>query len=197
MLRSTVVAILLALSVATSSPAHEIVEVSPILYWKVCEGDPSGSKDDGSLKELFRGWMPPAHGYGNPVRHSQDLQDIPGEQTKQPHGIVMEMTVHSVTKTHVRADLRLDVTTPTPAESPDYVATSGTTHCVSGKFPVRKANRIWLTPETEGVPRWLDISFETMDKVSSSEDAEETAAPAKWRAWIPTWRLPGLSSRAR
>src|SRR5690606_33677464 len=96
-----------------------------------------------------RGWLETHHGLGIPVQHSQHHQEIPGERKRQPHGVVIEMTVHSVCESHVVADVRLDVTTPVTVDSSDFVATSGATQSVSGKFPADKATRIWLESETE------------------------------------------------
>ncbi len=160
-----------------------------VMNYRILEGDPNGSVDAKTQREVWRAFCHSPLGLGKSATFGKTShRPIPGKRyyqvlTEQLHGAMCELTIHKHTDKHVRADIRFEFSAPVDSQSEEFIVTSGDCVSVAGTFSVDKLHRIWLRPEKNGQAMWADVCFE----VSRLEPTEEEMAPPPVRR---KWLLP-------
>lgn len=193
--------LLLSWSLASPSTAGEQQILGWDLFWRVCEGDATGSEKDGTLKVIDSALLQPGAGYGQPhavvvARHGDPApRVIPGERPRdapsyQREGVHLELTPYSASETHLSADMRLELRVFDEAPA-DLVATRGEVYCIAGKFPFNEKIRMDLKPGHGGAPRWVELYFEKskfeLTNSLTVGGKQDDVPPARARSWMPNW----------
>jgi hypothetical protein len=138
-----------------------------IIKLRICEGDPSGSVEKGTLKVISSPAM-----ITNGLRPAR-LQvggelEVPGDDdARLDFGIIVDFTPQGIADGKIRAKIDCEVTEPMKDGNGEQVGVSGRVLRTSGLFTPGKTVKLTSSRDGKGSSTWVEVTLDIVNEKST------------------------------
>jgi hypothetical protein len=133
-----------------------------IAYLRICQGDPKGSVEKGTIKVLSRPAIVTTENRPATIVIGGERALPADESVRLNHGVQGEIKPHGLVNGKIRADLKFEITEAMKTGDEDVIGTSGFCLRTSGLFKPGETVKLVGDKSADGKTTWVEVTLDVV-----------------------------------